>query len=161
MQLSLFEEVPQMTTDDKVNILLSLNNVYFQRMLNGTKKYEYRFAFPKSEVRAYIYVPKDVKAISGYVDLARPIMGTPEEISTIYENCGDGNYMSMLNYIEKNEVAYAMKIERVVAFKRPIRYETLRMRFPDFTAPQSYIILDKRPDLLKYIVETANDGLAF
>jgi predicted transcriptional regulator len=152
VQNALFELESEVTSSDRVNILLSLHNKWFQKILDGTKKYEYRVAFPKSKVRAYIYVPEKIKSIKGYVDLERPITGSPEEISTIYANCGDGSYESMFNYIGKNKIAYAMKIEHVVAFEKVIPYTELKSRFPDFFAPRSYIILDKNPALLKYIV---------
>jgi len=155
MQLLLFEQNPQEMDCNKVNIMLSLHDKYFKKMLAGTKKYEYRFNFPKGEVRAYIYIPKPVKAVKGYVDLERSIEGTAEEISSIYANCGDGSYESMFNYIGNNKIIYAMRIKQVIAFEKPILYSTLKSAFPDFCAPQSYIILDKNPALLSYIKETA------
>lgn len=154
MQRSLFDQEQDSSPDDRTNILLSLQNDYFQKMINGRKKYEYRFVFPKSKVRAYIYVPRKVKAIRGYVDLEKPIVGTAEEISTLYADCGDGSYESMFEYIGKKKKFYAMKVEQAAVFETPLEYSVLKQAFPDFHAPQSYIILDKKLALLKYIAES-------
>ena len=153
MQLSLFRQEPNALVTDRINILLSLHDEYFQKMVEGSKKYEYRFTFPKSKTRAYIYVPKKIKEIRGYFELEKPISGSAEEISAIYSNCGDGSYETMFNYIGKKKVTYAMKVEHVVVFDTAIKYVTLKQAFPDFFAPQSYIILDNKPALLRYIME--------
>lgn len=154
-QLSLFDTLP--TKENSTTILLSLQNEYFDKMLEGTKHYEYRFAFPKTSVNAYIYAPKKIKSIIGYVELAKPIEGTAEEISKLYASCGDGDYDVMFDYIGNHKKTYAMKIKKVIKFEKDLPYKQLKSMFPDFYAPQSYIILDKTPDLLNYIKSCLSD----
>jgi predicted transcriptional regulator len=155
MQLSLFDEELLTETGSMVNILLSIHDVYCQRIFDKKKKYEYRFNFPKSEVRAYIYVPQEVKAIIGYMDLESPITGSADKISKLYADCGDGSYKTMFDYIGRNKVIHAMKIKQTVLFKTPILLKTLKSRFPDFSVPQSFTYLDKRPSLLNYILKNS------
>lgn len=153
MQMSFFERDEQIMEKTPPKLLLSLRKEYFDSIVKGDKKYEYRFVFPKSSVRAYIYVPREVKAIMGYMDLNYPIIGGPEVISELYRDCDSGDYFSMMDYIGNRKIACAMKIQQVVVFKKPLLYSTIKSIFPNFCAPQSYIILDKNPNLLNYIEE--------
>jgi predicted transcriptional regulator len=155
MQLSLFEEELLTETGTMVNILLSIHDIYCQRIFDKKKKYEYRVNFPKSEVRAYIYVPQKVKAIIGYMDLESPISGSADEISRLYADCGDGNYETMFDYIGRNKVMHAMKIKQAIPFKTPIPLETLKSKFPGLSAPQSFTYLDKIPSLVDYIMKNS------
>lgn len=146
MQLSFYK-------NNKLNILLSLRQEYFDNIINGKKKYEYRFTFPRSCVRAYIYVPGKTKAIVGYMDLDYPIIGNQQQIAELYEKYDNGNYETMIEYIGNHKKMYAMKINKTVIFKTSIKYAEIKSKFPAFYAPQSYIILDKRPELLDYIIK--------
>lgn len=144
-------------SESKTTILLSLQVEYFEKMLKKTKQYEYRFAFPKTKVKAYIYAPRSVKAVIGYVEFDEPIVGTAKEISTLYEECGDGEYGVMYDYIGKHKKTYAMKVLKAVNFTNVLSYKEIKLTFPDFYAPQSYLILDKNPALLKYIEINTNE----
>lgn len=150
-QISLFDLSDSSENISQVTILLSLQNEYFLKMISGTKKYEYRFTFPKSNVKAFIYAPRKVKAVVGCVDFAFPIEGSAEEISKLYSECGDGDYQVMLDYIGKRKKAYAMKVIKVTKFEEQLSYATIKNHFPGFCAPQSYIILDKNQELLQFI----------
>lgn len=150
-QISLFDFLEVSGEPRQVTILLSLRNEYFLKMLSGEKKYEYRFAFPKAKVKAFIYAPHKVKAIVGYADFEFPIEGSAVDISKLYFECGDGNYQDMYNYIGERKRAYAMKVKKVVRFEKTLPYTTLKRNFPNFCAPQSYIILDKNQELLQFI----------
>lgn len=150
-QISLFDFPLSFCNDEGLTILLSLQNEYFQRMITGEKKYEYRFSFPKSKVRALIYAPRKVKAIVGCVDFGFPIEGTPEEISKLYFESGDGDYQVMLDYIGNRKKAYAMKVDNVLKFDNPLSYAEIKKHFTNFCAPQSYIILNKNRELMQFI----------
>lgn len=150
-QISLFDLPKTPDPTNQVTILLSLQSEYFLKMISGKKKYEYRFSFPKSDVRAFIYAPRKVKAIVGCVDFESPIEGSAVEISKLYSECGDGDYQVMLDYIGERKKAYAMKVIKVTKFEKPLPYATIKENFQDFYAPQSYIILDKNQDLLQFI----------
>lgn len=150
-QISIFDLPESSENSNQVTILLSLQNEYFMKMVSGKKKYEYRFAFPKSNVKAFIYAPRKVKAIVGYVDFEFPIEGSATEISKLYSECGDGDFQVMFDYIGARKKAYAIKVKKVVKFENPLSYATIKCHFADFCAPQSYIILDKNQELLHFI----------
>lgn len=150
-QISLFDLPEFFEETNQVTILLSLQNEYFLKMISGTKKYEYRFTFPKANVKAFIYAPRKVKAVVGCVDFEAPIEGSATEISKLYSECGDGDYQVMFDYIGKRKKAYAMKVKKIVKFDKPLSYATIKSYFSSFCAPQSYIILDKNQELLQFI----------
>lgn len=150
-QISLFDFQELSEATNQVTILLSLQNEYFLKMISGEKKYEYRFSFPKANVRAFIYAPRKVKAVVGCVDFEFPIEGSAEEISKLYSECGDGDYQVMFDYIGKKKKAYAMKVKKILKFENPLSYAVIKSRFSNFYAPQSYIILDKNRELLQFI----------
>lgn len=156
-QISLFDLPEFSKNTNQVTILLSLQNEYFLKMISGTKKYEYRFAFPKANVKAFIYAPRKVKAVVGCVDFEFPIEGSATEISKLYSECGDGDYQVMFDYIGKRKKAYAMKVKRVTKFEKPLSYAMIKKHFPSFCAPQSYIILDKNQELLEFIQSKSFD----
>ena len=126
--------------EDKI-ILLSIQYEYFLKIINGTKKYEYRFAFPKFPVKAFVYAPRKVKAIVGYIEFEQPIEGSPTQIAKLYSSCGDGSFQVMIDYIGKREKAYAAKVKRAIKLDRPISQSEIKTRFSDFFAPQSYLFL--------------------
>lgn len=150
-QISLFD-LPEFSGEtSQMIILLSLRNEYFLKMISGTKKYEYRFNFPKANVKAYIYAPHKIKAVVGCIDFEFPIEGCADKISKLYSACGDGNYQEMYDYIGGRKKAYAMKVKKAMKFETVLSYETIKSHFPKFCAPQSYIILDKNQELLQFI----------
>ena len=55
-QLSFFDK-------KKKCVLLSLREEYYKKMLEGTKKYEYRTRYLKEETIGYIYISKTLKKI--------------------------------------------------------------------------------------------------
>lgn len=157
-QLTFFDFNERLDDTSQINILLSLQNEYFLKMLSGDKKYEYRFAFPKSKVKAFIYAPRKIKAIVGYVNFEFPIEGDARQISKLYSECGDGDYNVMLDYIGRRKKAYAMKVLNYAQFRKTLSYKEIKNQFPLFCAPQSYIILDKKPDLLKFIQSRCDEN---
>lgn len=140
------------TLDDKT-IILSIQYEYFLKIINGTKQYEYRFTFPKSPVKAFIYAPRKMKAIVGYIEFEQPIEGSPTQIAEIYSSCGDGSFQVMIDYIGNREKAYAAKVKRAIKLDCPISLSEIKTRFSNFFPPQSYLFLNGDSELLKYLYE--------
>lgn len=140
-QLSLFKK-------NKKTLLLSLREEYYNKMLDGTKKYEYRTRYPKEETEAYIYISKTKKQIVAKIDFGKPIIGSKEEIANLSEKEDPGSYKDMLEYI--HDKGYAIPVEKITKIK-PVSLEELKTKFKNFTPPQSYYILDKKEDLLEFL----------
>lgn len=141
-QLSLLEE-------NKKNILLSLREEYYKEMINGSKKYEYRTRYLKEKSTAYIYISKTLKKVVAKIDFGKPIIGNAKEIASIAEKEHPGCYQDMIDYMY-NDIGYAIPVEKITPIEE-ISLEELKEKFSDFVPPQSYYILDKKPELLNFL----------
>ena len=66
-------------------IIISIQEPYFNRILEGKKKFEYRRKFYDHPVFAFVYVPAPVKRISGLLKLGKPIYDSVDAIARIAE----------------------------------------------------------------------------
>lgn len=130
-------------------VLMSLREEYYEAIVNGTKKYEYRTRYLKDASFAYIYISKTKKSIVAKVTFGKPIIGTSKEIAELADRENPGCYQDMMDYFSHG-VGYALPIESIKPI-REISLSTLKELFPDFVVPQSYYILDKKPELLSYL----------
>lgn len=145
-QLSLFDNTKK---ENKKTILLSLREEYFKQMVDGSKKYEYRTRFLKEETLAYIYISKTLKKIVAKIEFGKPIIGDAKTIATIAEKEQPGCYQDMIDYMYNN-IGYAIPVKKIIPIEE-INLDEIKKAFPDFAAPQSYYILDNKPDLLEYL----------
>lgn len=146
-QVSLFENKP-------VNVLLSLLEEPYSQMLSGEKRYEYRTRYQKVPTTAYVYISRTKKKIVAKIEFDTPIIGTSEEIATLAEKEQPGHYDRKMEYFH-GDTAYAIPIKKIIPLKE-VSLEELRKLFPDFVVPQSYYILDKKPELLNYLKSKEN-----
>lgn len=141
-QLSFFDK-------EKKCVLMSLREEYYQAMLDGTKKYEYRTRYLKEASKAYIYISKTRKSIVAKIKFGEPIIGNAHKIASISEQETPGSYNDMLGYLY-NDIGYAIPIEKIEEIEE-IPLNELNEKFSNFTVPQSYYILDKKPELLLFL----------
>lgn len=141
-QLSFFEIEP-------IHVLMSLREEYYEAMLEGRKHYEYRTRYLKEESEAYIYISKTKKSIVAKINFGEPIIGDAKTIALIAEKEEPGCYNAMLEYLSNN-IGYAIPIKKITPIEE-ISLNELQQQFPNFIAPQSYYILDKKPELLSYL----------
>lgn len=141
-QLSFFDE-------KKKYVLLSLREEYYKKMLEGTKKYEYRTRYLKEETIAYIYISKTLKKIVAKIEFGEPIIGNAHQIASISEKENSGSYDDMLQYLY-NDIGYAIPVKKIIPIQE-ISLNELKELFSDFVPPQSYYILDKKPKLLNFL----------
>ncbi len=139
MQLSLFTD----SSDNYEDIILSLQEVYFNKILNGEKKYEYRFNFCKGKSKAYVYLPKNKQQIAGVLYLGTPMLMTKKDTCDLYVKCGDGEYAVMDDWIGDRKDCYVIPIEKAIRFDNPIKKEELK-KYEEFLAPQTYLLLKNR-----------------
>lgn len=141
-QLSFFEKNP-------TYVLMSLREEYYDAMLDGRKHYEYRTRYLKEKSEAYIYISKTKKSIVAKIKFGEPIIGDARTIATIAEQEEPGSYQGMMEYLRSN-VGYAIPIEEIIRIEEVPLVE-LQQQFSNFVVPQSYYILDKKPDLLSFL----------
>ncbi len=143
-QLSFFKEEKR-----KPIILLSLREEYFNQMLDGKKKYEYRTRYLKEETIAYIYISKTLKRIIAKIEFGMPIISNAKNIATIAEREQPGCYYNMIDYMH-NDIGYAIPVKKITLIE-DVSLEELKSKFLDFVPPQSYYILDRKPELLNFL----------
>ncbi|MDB4897787.1 MAG: family N-acetyltransferase [Firmicutes bacterium] len=132
-------------------LLLSIQADPFRRIQEGTKQYEYRRRFANRPTAAFLYVSSPVKAVCGFVEFGQPIVGSPRAIGEVAEGERPGSGAMIEQFMAGVRQGYAIP---VLSFRETpaVSLDALRHAFAPFAAPQSYIILDKQPDLLEYLV---------
>ena len=141
-QLSFIEEEPKC-------VLMSLREEYYDAMLEGRKHYEYRTRYLKEASDAYIYISKTKKSIVAKIKFGEPIIGDAQTIAAISEQEEPGSYNGMMDYLYNN-IGYAIPIEEITPIEE-VPLSELQQNFPNFVVPQSYYILDKKPELLSFL----------
>lgn len=126
-------------------LVLSLQPPYWQLVLDGRKRYEYRRLFRRDAVDAFIYVTKPVGAISGWISFGEPIVDRPQRIAEIAESESPGSYAGMMEYLDGCQEAYAVPILEHRKVK-PVGLKQLRREF-SFSPPQGYVKLGGRSAL--------------
>lgn len=141
-QLSFIEEEPK-------RVLMSLREEYYDAMLEGRKHYEYRTRYLKEESEAYIYISKTKKSIVAKIKFGEPIIADANTIALIAEQEEPGSYNGMMEYLYNN-IGYAIPVEEIIHIEE-VSLSKLQQQFSNFVVPQSYYLLDKKPELLSFL----------
>lgn len=141
--------------NEKKYLLMSLREEYFSEIAAGKKLYEYRTKFAEEKTTAFIYVPKK-KEIVGIIEFDKPIKGTSDQIAKFAEDYDKGDYMDFYTWLDGRD-CYALPVLKIITFK-PLSIEKLKERFEDFSVPQSYYYLNKKEELLDYLIEYGNQN---
>lgn len=131
-------------------MLLSFKPKVYEKILNGEKIFEHRRHFPDEPILAYMYVSKPIRAIKGIVYLNNRHILTDWE----YEYSYDSAALKRIKEYKKS-YQYAMEIIEFQETSEISLYDLKRDNV-SFVVPQSYIYLDNRPELLKYIQSHLN-----
>ncbi|MCF7799201.1 hypothetical protein K9M74_04840 [Candidatus Woesearchaeota archaeon] len=138
--------------------MLSLKDEYFQRMVDGSKLFEFRRVFASSLQESFvgvIYVSSPVQAVKGLVHFKKPLKGSVDKILNVAR---DSNYPfvdAIKNYFGTRSTGYALPVERVVVFDTPIPLKVLRQIHAGFQPPQSFYCLENEQflKLRNYVVD--------
>ncbi len=102
-------------------ILMSLKPVYSDLILDGLKKYEFRRRiFSKSEGNVLMYATKPIGKVVGYFNFDRVLKGIPQEIWEKCQYSAGVTKVEFFRYFANTEVAYAIKINEVFKFQKPL-----------------------------------------
>lgn len=137
---------------EPTSVLLSLQPQYMREIREGTKQYEYRRKYRSEPTRAFIYENAPVGAVTAVLELDEPIIAPPAEIARIADEARAGHGESVLDYMRGLDVGYAVPI-RAWQDIIPVGQQELRSVHPRFTAPQSYVLLDRSPAVRDLIME--------
>lgn len=113
-------------------MLLSFKPRWYNKIMDGSKIFEYRRTFPNEEIMAYMYVSSPVKMIVGRIHLGKRI-----DINTWKEQYkADKEVCERIDdFLTRH--TYAMP---VLSFQmtKEIELEILRKFNPNFVCPQMY-----------------------
>jgi predicted transcriptional regulator len=132
-------------------ILLSLHEHPHQDILAKRKQYEYRRQFVYTPVNAFIYVSGRIHGICAYAEFGDPIIGSIEKIITVNKSDVRPNEEGIRRYFKSSSNCFAIPIIKYKELpNQPLA--SLRKNFHPFTPPQSYIFLERKPELLHYLL---------
>jgi type I restriction enzyme S subunit len=116
---------------------MSIKPKYVKRILDKTKKYEFRkVVFKNKEVRKIlIYSSSPVKKLVGYMEIDHIIQKSPDQLWKLCKNEAGINEEEFFKYFKEKPAGYAIKIKKVVQFREKIEPTQL---IPNFHPPQSY-----------------------
>ncbi|MDR0218529.1 MAG: ASCH domain-containing protein [Enterobacteriaceae bacterium] len=120
-----------------MKVLLSIKPEFAEKILNGTKKYEFRKGiFKNTSVRSVvIYATMPIGRIVGEFDIENIIEDEPEVVwHKTYEHAGISKQF-FDSYFDKKKKAFAIKIGNVKKYSTPI---SLNEMGNNIVAPQSY-----------------------
>lgn len=124
-----------------MRVILSIRPKHVQKIIRGTKKYEFRKVIFKDPTvsEVYIYSTSPVKKIIGKFRIGEILNDRPENLwEQLHEYSGLTNE-DFYEYFSGKDKGYAIEITNFELFDEPIDPKKL---LPNFVAPQSFRYLD-------------------
>jgi len=124
-----------------MNVLLSIKPVYTSKIIEGTKKYEFRKSiFKKKSVDlVYIYSSHPVKKIIGKFTIGNILEDHPDILWDTVKNQSGLNESEFFNYFQGKSKGFAIEIDEFTPFKNPI---DPKLHYDNFIPPQSFCYID-------------------
>lgn len=117
-------------------ILMSINPQYVERILNGTKKYEFRTKAAKQDVnKIIIYSTMPTKKVVAEVEIIEVLEMSPEKLWETTKDFGGIDKSSYDKYFEGRDIAYAYKLGEIKEFIEPKNLKDYGINY----APQSFV----------------------
>lgn len=116
-------------------IIISINPEHVNRIINGTKKYEYRTKAAKKDVnKLIIYETMPVKKVVAEAEIVEVLALDP---NALWEETKDYSGITKKffdEYFKNRKVAYAYKLGKIKVYDEPKSLNEFGLR----TAPQSF-----------------------
>lgn len=120
-------------------ILISIKPQFVERILDGTKKYEFRKIAAKQDIKGLIiYSTFPAKKVVAEVEIVDVLKMTPEELWEETRVFAGIDKKSYDKYFENREVAYAYKLGRIKQFNEPRELKFYGIK----SAPQSFVYIN-------------------
>lgn len=134
-------------------ILISIRPRWVNAIEAGTKRYEFRRLFVRGPTTAFIYASSPVCVVRGVASFAQPVIAPVAEIARLAEEQRPGSGEATLRYLQGRQVGFAIPILDYRRLMRDVGLDELRRGFPGFAAPQSYLLLSRKPDLRTFLTD--------
>ena len=117
-------------------ILLSINPEFVEKILNKTKKFEYRTKVAKRDIKAIlVYCTYTTKKIVAQVKIKSILSDSPENLWKKTKEFSGISKEFFDRYFKNREVAYAYELGDIIEYKKPKPLEDFGIHY----APQSFI----------------------
>lgn len=121
-------------------ILMSINPIYADKILSGTKKYEYRKVKAKKDKvnKIVIYATYPIMKVVGEVEVKDILEETPEKLWDVTKEYSGVTKQFYDNYFNKSSKAIAYKLGKIEKYDEPKKLEDVGVK----CVPQSFLYLD-------------------
>ena len=121
-------------------ILTSINPIYADKILSGTKKYEYRKVKAKKDKvnKIVIYATYPIMKVVGEVEVKDILEETPEKLWNVTKKYSGVTKQFYDNYFNKSSKAIAYKLGKIEKYDEPKKLEDVGVK----CVPQSFLYLD-------------------
>lgn len=107
---------------------MSIKPQYADRILNGTKKFEFRKMIPKriDEIdKVFIYSSFPIQRVIGYFTVKKVYKMDPLELWLhTWKQAGIG-INDFQQYFQDKEFGYAIEIDKVIAYQKPLFFKEI------------------------------------
>jgi len=101
-------------------ILISIKPQYVEKIINGTKKYEFRKTLPKNICDTMlIYCTSPIKKVVASAKIEEVLSDSLESLWKKTEKYSGINYERFIKYFNNTKIGYAYKLNSVQVFKTP------------------------------------------
>lgn len=120
-------------------ILMSINPIYADKILSGTKKYEYRKVKAKKDKvnKIVIYATYPIMKVVGEVEVKDILEETPEKLWNVTKEYSGVTKQFYDNYFNKSSKAIAYKLGKIEKYDEPKKLEDVGVK----CVPQSFLYL--------------------
>ena len=116
-------------------VMLSIKPEYLQRILNGTKKFEFRRTIPRENVSKIVfYCTAPTKKVVAWAEVSKIISGSPAKMWKRTRTAAGISAENFDEYFENCECAYAYQLGKVHRYRMPKSLEDFGLTAP----PQSF-----------------------
>ena len=122
-------------------LLLSIRPNYADRILDGSKKVEFRRRHPRQielGTRMLIYASSPVRALIGTAVVVEVVEASPEEAWDEYQGVGGIGHEQFNAYYEDCDRAIVIRLSKPVRLAKAIPLDDLRTKWPGFHPPQQF-----------------------
>lgn len=111
-----------------MNLIMSIKPQYANRILNGTKKFEFRTIVPKriDEIdKILIYSTYPVQRIVGYFTIKEVHKMNPLDLWMNTWQYAGIEIKDFQAYFKDREFGYAIEIDKVITYKKPLLFKEI------------------------------------
>lgn len=119
-------------------ILLPIKPEYVEKIINQSKRYEYRRKIGKKKVdRIIIYSTYPIKMVIAEVEVKKVLTDTPDNIWEKTKNYSGISKEKYSKYFCDKNKAFAYQLGKVLVYSKPKRLEDFNIYY----SPQSFVYL--------------------